>query len=155
MPVSKTYLKSLVNRLCTLPGQKGQGEMYDSPGDAKIAIRTELGQAIERACGSDEHADRVVEQLMRGTFRPVAGEIASAALATAEVEVTPAGCELCGGRPWVSVEKLVWEFPKAAEGRRGLQYMGAGAERCECAKGQWFRQKDRENKSKREMGLPV
>ncbi len=155
MPISKTYVKSLVNRLCSLPGQKGQSDMFDSPDEAKKVIRNELGRALEKYAGSDEHGDRIVEVLMQRTFRPVASDIAAAALDMPVLAPTPTGCEICDGQPWITVQKLVYEYPHMHPDRRGKQYMADGSERCQCTKGQWFRMKDRENKAKREAGLPV
>ncbi len=153
MPVSKTYLKGCVNRLCSLPGQKGQSDLYDTPGEAKSAIRNELGRALEKHAASDEHADRIVEALMRGTFRPTPAEIAAIAGDCRRNESLPAGCDICQGEPWVTVEKIQWEFPKAKEEARGKQYIASGSRRCECDKGRWFRAKDAENKAKAAGGL--
>ncbi len=155
MAVSKTYLKSLVNRLCSLPGQKGQSDLYETPGEAKQAIRNELGRALERHAVSDQHGDRIVEALMRGTFRPVPAEIAAMASEIPSQQVLPEGCDICAGQPWVSVERIQWEFPKAEGAMRGKQYIASGSKRCECAKGRWFQQKDCENEAKRAAGLPV
>ncbi len=111
MPISKAYVKSLVNRLCSLPGQKGQSDMFDSPDEAKRIIRGEIGRAIEKFAQSDADADRIVESLMRGKFRPVPSEIEETAKATSSAEWPPkwkpmTGCPLgrCDGSGWLTVE---------------------------------------------------
>lgn len=69
------------------------------------------------------------------------------------------GCELCEGRPWVSVERTVFEFPRAYHDElrdlRGVAYRASGACRCDCAKGRWLRERDRENDARRAAGQPV
>ncbi len=97
--------------------------------------------------------DRVIDKYDRC---PTPKELTEVAREVAqEVEAVPQGCELCGGRPWVSVEKMQFEFPNAHGVVCGKVYAASGAERCMCSKGQWFRQKDRENEAKRANGLPV
>lgn len=140
MPVTKGLVKKLVDQLCTLPGPNA--DMFDSETDAKNAVRGVLGRAIERNCENDTKAQRVVENLMEGRFRPTAAEIRDMAAAIPAVEKSPDGCEICGGQPWVSVTKR-------AVDPSGVEYTTFGAKRCDCAKGQWFRQKDRENEAKR------
>lgn len=146
MSVRKETVKKLVDRLCTLPSSNVV--MFDSDAQAKIAIRAEMGRSIERYCGSDEHATRVVENLMVGRFRPTPGEIRDASLATPANEPQPEYCSICEGQPWITVQKR-------AKDPSGVVYMADGAERCRCARGQWLRGKDQENKAKREAGLPV
>ncbi len=117
----------------------------------------ELRETLRKHTATLDRAVRVMDRVIDKYDRcPTPKELTEVAREVAqEVEAVPQGCELCGGRPWISVEKLVWEFPNAEGDRRGKQYMGSGAERCQCAKGQWFRQKDRENDAKRAAGLPV
>ncbi len=153
MAVTKGHARKLVDRLCTLPGN--QNEMFDSAVDAKTAVRGELLRALERNASSDRQATQIVDLLMEGKFRPVPSEIRDAAEKVPGKEPLPDGCDICGGEPWVMVERLVYEFPQAHPTLRGKQYMASGAARCTCAKGQYFRIKDRENTAKRAAGLPV
>ncbi len=44
-----------------------------------------------------------------------------------QAEAVPTGCELCEGQPWITVRKLVWEFPRAAPANRGIQYTADGS----------------------------
>lgn len=117
----------------------------------------ELRETLRRHTSTLDRATSVVDKLLDDLDRcPTPKELVAASAEVArQVEAVPHGCEICEGQPWVTVQKLVWEYPQAQGERRGKQYMADGSERCHCSKGQWFREKDRENKKKREAGLPV
>ena len=117
----------------------------------------ELRDTLRKHSQTLDRAVRVIDLVMaeRDTC-PTPKELAAIANEmNRQAESVPGGCEICEGQPWVTVEKLVWEFPKGKEGNRGIQYMAAGSERCHCTKGQWFRAKDKENAAKRAAGQPV
>ncbi len=150
-------IQKLVSELCTLPGSN-VADFEPDPAKRTMGqvVRDSLGKALQRCCKTDEIAVKVVERLMQGQFRPTVAQITQTASEISHIDLElPEGCEICNGEPWVTVEKVVWEFPQAREGNRGVQYRAAGSERCRCTKGQWFRMKDRENDAKRAAGQPV
>lgn len=143
-------VQKFVSELCTLPGSNVT-EFEPDPGKRTMGqvVRDSLGKAIQRYCKTEEIAAKVVERLMQGKFRPTVAQITEAAEEISKVELRlPDGCDICAGQGWVSIEKVVTD-------PSGIQYVAAGAKRCDCAKGQWYRMKDRENAAKRAAGLPV
>ncbi len=111
---------------------------------------TELREALRRGVGTMDRAERVIDRVVgeRETcptpreLTVICEEVIRAS------EAAPSGCEICNGHPWVSVSRRVI-------GPDRVPYMADGAKRCDCSKGQWFQSKDRENKQKRDAGLPV
>lgn len=112
---------------------------------------------ILRGAGTTERATRIMDRVLATLdFCPTPKELrVLSEQIQREEQQAPTGCMMCGGEQWVMVAKLVWEWPKNPPGRQGKQYQAEGSERCTCAKGQWLRDKDRENAAKRAAGQPV
>lgn len=79
-------------------------------------------------------ARAILDRLMEGDICPTPNEIRRAANAIAEKESLPSGCGLCAGSAWV--------YPSDPN---------LGVHRCTCARGQWFREKDK-GRSNNPMG---
>ncbi len=155
MSMSKAKTKMQVSRLVSLPAKD-----KEAFGVEPQQIRNDLGSSLERFCSSDDEAQRVVDWLVftrdaeSRKFRPAPGEIPDAVREVREIEARGSttgieGCDICDGQPWITItRRIIDPVTKQAEDRLGSQ-------RCHCDKGQWFRQKDRENNAKREAGQPV
>ncbi len=137
-------IQKFVSELCTMPGSNA-AEYEPDPGKRTMGqvVRDSIGRAIQQHCKTESIAEKVVERLIQGKFRPSVGEIARAAAEISNAEtILPHGCEICMGQPWITVQKTVIDH------YTGQPQVREGAQRCDCAKGQWFRMKDRENKAK-------
>ncbi len=111
----------------------------------------ELREALKHSAGNSmERARKVIDALMadRDTC-PSPHEIRAAGeMVRQQEDRAPDGCEICRGQAWVSIQVTRPDI-------NGIMMTFDGAKRCDCTKGQWFRQKDRENDAKRAAGLPV
>lgn len=111
----------------------------------------ELKETLRSSAQTPSRAERVIDKVMaeRDTcptpkeLRQLAGEVLRAE------DAAPTGCEICNGEPWVTVSKQI------RDAITGELETRLGSKRCHCAKGQWFRMKDAENKAKRDAGQPV
>ena len=110
----------------------------------------ELREVLHKRTSNLEQAAQVIDRVMAEMDTcPSPRELTElAAEIVRSAEAAPIGCDICAGQPWISVEKVVTD-------PAGIRYVTAGSKRCNCAKGQWFQMKDRENKAKRDQGLPI
>lgn len=129
-----------VRRLCSLRFSDKLGE------DGIRELRDQLRGIAPKLDFATKVIDRAIQEDQIPTPVDLA-RIASVLRKEAEAP-SPQGCELCEGLPWITVQQKVRD-------PSGKIYMADGSERCQCPKGQWFRQKDRENEAKRKAGLPV
>ncbi len=131
--------EQLIRRMACLPYFNQLGE------DGIRALRDHLKSIAPNM----DLANSVVGKALLGDHVPTPAELSAICSELQDTkQVLPPGCEICEGQPWITIQKRI-------VGPDGVPYMADGSKRCSCAKGQWFQQKDRENRQKRELGLPV
>lgn len=111
---------------------------------------TELREALRRNTATLDRATQVIDKVLneRETCPSPKELVFLAGELMRQVESAPEGCEMCGGHPWITIQKRVKD-------PSGVEYIAEGSKRCDCSKGHWFQQKDRENAAKRKEGLTV
>ncbi len=103
----------------------------------------ELRDTLKKAAQSPSRAERVMDRVLNEReYCPTPKELQQiAADILREEDETPAGCQDCGGTPWVTTQITVIDYytrePMVREGAR----------RCFCSRGNWFRSKDAERKA--------
>src|SRR5450631_1142745 len=127
--LTKAIRDKLTDRLCTLPAR--ENEMFESSEFARQKVRLEIGRALEKWTGSDEHAKILVQSLIdTSKFRPTPAEINERSQQTPAHVDLPDSCDICQGGLYITVQKtLIDTYTRQPMLREGSQ-------RCTCSRGQ-------------------
>lgn len=104
----------------------------------------ELRTQLRGVAPQPDFARQVIDRAMaERQFSPTPHDLQAIAQALRqEADAVPTGCEICEGRPWITIERTV------IDSYTGQPMLRSGSKRCNCAKGRWFQEKDRERKAK-------
>ena len=111
-----------------------------------------IAETLERHCQSDEHVTRVLQTFAEtvADWRNPVAELVSIAHATRTAAQPPPGCDRCFRGADAETGVIRWAPHVIVIGKNGQE---RGADRCNCARGDWLRQRDKEQDEQRKREL--